>query len=94
VVFDFGERSEVELVVHWAAGWQPEVLPRAWKHSSAAGAVEASVDVDGAGRTLVYRRRFDNVHRQAATAEQFNLVQALFEEAQRNDAQPLVLSRR
>jgi transglutaminase-like putative cysteine protease len=94
VVFDFGERSEVELVLHWAAGWQPEVLPRAWKHSSAAGAVEASVDVDGAGRTLVYRRRFDNVHRQAATAEQFNLVQALFEEAQKNDAQPLVLSRR
>jgi transglutaminase-like putative cysteine protease len=94
VVFDFGERSEVELVVHWAAGWQPEVLPRAWKHSSPAGAVETSVDVDGAGRTLVYRRRFDNVHRQAATAEQFNLVQALFEEAQKNDAQPLVLSRR
>ena len=94
VVFDFGERSEVELVLHWAAGWQPEVLPRAWKHSSAAGAVEASVDVDGAGRTLVYRRRFDNVHRQAATAEQFNLVQALFEEAQKSDAQPLVLSRR
>jgi hypothetical protein len=94
VVFEFGERSEVELVVHWAAGWQPEVLPRAWKHSSAAGAVETSVDVDGAGRTLVYRRRFDNAHRQAATAEQFRLVQALFEEAQKSDAQPLVLSRR
>lgn len=94
VVFEFGERSEVELVLHWAAGWQPEVLPRAWKHSTAAGAVETSVDVDGAGRTLVYRRRFDNAHRQAATAEQFHLVQALFEEAQKSDAQPLVLSRR
>jgi hypothetical protein len=94
VVFDFGERSEVELVLHWAAGWQPEVLPRAWKHDSAAGAVETSVDVDGAGRTLVYRRRFDNAHRQAATAEQFRQVQALFEEAQKSDAQPLVLSRR
>ena len=94
VVFDFGERSEVELVLHWAAGWQPEVLPRAWKHDSAAGAVETSVDVDGAGRTLVYRRRVDNAHRQAATAEQFRQVQALFEEAQKSDAQPLVLSRR
>ncbi len=97
VVFEFAERSEGELIVHWAAGWQPEVLPRAWKHSTAstaAGAVETSVDVDGAGRTLVYRRRFDNAHRQAATAEQFHLVQALFEEAQKSDAQPLVLSRR
>jgi Domain of Unknown Function with PDB structure (DUF3857)/Transglutaminase-like superfamily len=94
VAFDFGERSEVDLVLHWAAGWQPEVLPRAWKHDSAAGAVETSIAVDGAGRTLVYRRRFDNAHRQAATAEQFRLVQELFEEVQKNDAQPLVLSRR
>jgi transglutaminase-like putative cysteine protease len=94
VVFEFGERSEVELVLHWAAGWQPEVLPRAWTHSSAAGAVETSVDVDAAGRSLVYRRRFDNAHRQAGTADQFRLVQALFEEAQKSDAQPLVLSRR
>jgi Domain of Unknown Function with PDB structure (DUF3857)/Transglutaminase-like superfamily len=94
VAFDFGERSEVDLVLHWAAGWQPEVLPRAWKHDTAAGAVETSIAVDGAGRTLVYRRRFDNAHRQAATAEQFRMVQELFEEAQKNDAQPLVLSRR
>ena len=69
VAFEFAERNEVELTLHWAAGWQPEVLPRAWKHNSAAGAVETSVDVDGAGRTLVYRRRFDNSHRRAATAD-------------------------
>jgi transglutaminase-like putative cysteine protease len=94
VVFDFGERNEVELTLHWAAGWQPDVLPRASSHQSAAGAVVASVDVDAAARSLVYRRRFDNVHRKATTAEQFHLVQALFEEAQKSDAQPLVLSRR
>jgi hypothetical protein len=94
VVFDFGERSEVELTLHWAAGWQPDVLPRAFSHQSAAGAMVTSVDVDGAARTLVFRRRFDNVHRKAATAEQFRLVQELFEEAQKSDAQPLALSRR
>ncbi|HVR06451.1 MAG TPA: hypothetical protein VMW75_00260, partial [Thermoanaerobaculia bacterium] len=94
VAFDFGERSEVELTLHWPAGWRPDVLPRAASHQSAAGAVVASVEVDSAARTLVYRRRFDNVHRKASTTEQFQLVQALFEEAQKADAQPLVLSHR
>lgn len=94
VIFDFAERSEVELALHWAAGWQPEVLPRAWNHQSPAGAVVTSIDVDAANRTLVYKRRFDNAHRKAATAAQFTQVQALFDEAQKSDAQPLVLSRR
>jgi Domain of Unknown Function with PDB structure (DUF3857) len=93
-VFDYPERSELELIVHWSAGWSPEVLPRAASHETAAGAVVTSVDVDAAQRTLRFRRRFDNVHRKAATAEQFGLVQALFDEAQKSDAQTLVLSHR
>jgi hypothetical protein len=94
VSFEYGERSEVELTLHWPEGWQPETLPRPVSYQTAAGAVVSAVEVDAAKRTLTYRRRFDNIHRQAAGAEQFGMVQALFEEAQKSDAQPLVLSRR
>jgi hypothetical protein len=81
-------------VVHWAEGWQPDAVPRAARVQTAAGAMVATVTMDAAARTLTYQRRFDIAHRKAATAEQFHLVQALFEEAQKSDAQPLVLSRR
>jgi hypothetical protein len=94
VVFDYPERSEVELTVHWAEGWTPEVLPHAVNFQSAAGAVVTSVDLNATRRTLVFRRRFDNAHRKAATAAQYQQVQTLFEEAQKSDAQALVLSRR
>ena len=92
VALDFPEREEVELTLHWAAGWQPEVVPRAMDYQIAAGAVVAKVEVDAAKGTLVYRRRFDILHRKATTPEQFAQVQALFEEAQKSDAQPLVLA--
>ncbi len=94
VTFDFAERSEVDLTVRWAPGWQPDVLPRGARVQTAAGAVVATVAVDAASRSLTYQRRFDTAHRKAATAEQFQMVQALFEEAQKDDAQALVLSRR
>jgi transglutaminase-like putative cysteine protease len=94
VTLAFAERSEVDLVVHWAEGWQPDAVPRAARVQTAAGEVVATVTMDAAARTLTYQRRFDIAHRKAATAEQFHLVQALFEEAQKSDAQPLVLSRR
>jgi hypothetical protein len=93
VALDFPEREEMELTLHWAAGWQPEVVPRAVSYQIAAGAVVAKVEVDAAKGTLVYRRRFDLMHRQATTPEQFAQMQALFEEAQKSDAQALVLAR-
>jgi hypothetical protein len=92
VVLDFPEREEVELTLHWAAGWQPDVVPRAVNYQIAAGAVVSKVEVDAAKNQLVYRRRFDLVHRKATTAEQFAQVQVLFEEAQKSDAQALVLA--
>ncbi|HLX08379.1 MAG TPA: DUF3857 domain-containing protein [Thermoanaerobaculia bacterium] len=94
VVFDFAERSEVELTLRWAAGWQPDALPQAVSHQTAAGAVVTSVDLDAAGRTLVYRRRFDTSRRDATTGAQVKLLRALYEEAQKSDAQTLALSRR
>jgi hypothetical protein len=93
-VFDYAGRDETEIILRWPPGWQPDVLPRSVDHQSAAGAVVAHVETDGAKRTLVYTRRFDNTHRKAATPEQFGLLQALFEEAAKSDAQALAFSHR
>jgi Domain of Unknown Function with PDB structure (DUF3857)/Transglutaminase-like superfamily len=93
VEFPFAERTEVELTLHWAAGWRPEVLPAASHYQTFAGAIFTSVDVDAANRTLTYHRRFDEAHWKMVSAEQFAMVQQLFEEAQKIDAQSLVLAR-
>jgi hypothetical protein len=94
VAFDFPEREEMDLELHWAAGWRPEVVPPAVAYETAAGAVIVKAEIDAAHRTLVYHRRFDNAHRMAATPEQFAQVQALFDVVQQADAQTLVLARR
>jgi Domain of Unknown Function with PDB structure (DUF3857)/Transglutaminase-like superfamily len=94
VLFDFADRDEIELAVHWPRGWKVDARPRPWRHESAAGAIVTDLEVDPAARTFVYRRRLDVVHRKAATTEQFNLVQTLFAEAKQNDAQPLVFAHR
>jgi hypothetical protein len=94
VLFDYPESEELELTLHWATGWRPEVVPPATAYETAAGTVVAKAEIDAGNRTLVYRRRFDNVHRKAATAEQFAQVQALFDALQQTDAQTLVLARR
>jgi Domain of Unknown Function with PDB structure (DUF3857)/Transglutaminase-like superfamily len=94
VVFDYPESEELELTLHWAAGWRPEVVPPAMAYETAAGTVAAKAEIDAGNHSLVYRRRFDNAHRRATTGEQYAQVQALFDALQQTDAQTLVLARR
>jgi hypothetical protein len=94
VAFPFASREEVELTVHWAAGWRPEVLPAARQVATFAGAVVTQVDVDAASRTLTYHRRFDRAHWKTVTADQYRLIQHLYGEAEKSDAQALVLAHR
>jgi hypothetical protein len=94
VAFPFASREEVELTVHWAAGWSPEVLPAARQVETFAGAMVTRVDVDAANRTLTYHRRFDRAHWKTVTADQYRLIQHLYGEAEKSDAQALVLAHR
>ncbi len=94
IAFPYAERDEVELTVHWPAGWRPEVMPLAANYRTFAGAMVANVELDEAHNTLSYHRRFDKAHWKTVTPEQFDMTQQLFEEAQKVDAQALVLARR
>jgi transglutaminase-like putative cysteine protease len=94
VLFDFADRDEVELELTWPEGWAVEAVPAAAKHESDAGAVSAQVEVRAPERALTYRRRLDLAKKQFASREDCERVRALFGEAEKSDAQALVLVRR
>jgi hypothetical protein len=58
------------------------------------GALAVSVEVDEAARSLVYRRRLDFILRQLGTLQLYEEARSLFDQAEKSDAQTLVLVRR
>ncbi|HVR94975.1 MAG TPA: DUF3857 domain-containing protein [Thermoanaerobaculia bacterium] len=93
VLFDYPDRDEVQLSVHWPEGWKPEALPKAIAHASPVGAVSATVELDAAARILTYRRRFDLTTRVVPLPGSYQKLQTLYNEVEKHDAQALVLVR-
>jgi transglutaminase-like putative cysteine protease len=93
ILFDFADRDDVELTLRWPEGWEPEALPNDAQALNAAGALQTSVTVDEAARRLTYKRRLEIKQRYVALP-QYGIVQSLFTQAEKNDAQALVLVRR
>jgi transglutaminase-like putative cysteine protease len=93
VLFAFADRDETEVTLRWPEGWVLEALPAGKQALTAAGAFEARVELDEAARRAVYRRRLDIKDRQFAR-QHYPAVQSLFGQAERSDAQPLVLMKR
>jgi hypothetical protein len=93
VLFAFADRDEMEVTLRWPEGWVLETLPAGKQALTAAGAFEASVELDEAARRAVYRRRLDIKDRQFAR-QHYPAVQNLFGQAEKSDAQPLVLVKR
>jgi hypothetical protein len=91
VLFEFGDRDDLELSLRWPAGWKIEKTPKAAKHESAAGALAVAVEVDEAARALTYRRRLDITRKTFESRELFEAVRTLFAETEKSDGQPLVL---
>jgi hypothetical protein len=94
VVFDELYRDEVELKLHWPAGWQLDARPQEKNLSAKAVSISSHVEVNAADRTLIYKRRFDVSQRQIATSQEYENVRGLYAEVEKNDAQKLVLVRR
>jgi cellulose synthase operon protein C len=94
VVFVELFRDEVELKLHWPAGWQVETKPQERNLTAKVVSISSRVEVNAAERTLVYKRRFDISQRQIAAAKEYENVRNLFAEVEKNDAQKLVLVRR
>jgi Domain of Unknown Function with PDB structure (DUF3857) len=93
ILLPFADRDELELQVSWPNGWAPAVLPPTAKFASAAGTLEVEASVDATARSLRFRRRFDMVRREANDRAQMSELYSLYTEAQKNDAQALVLVR-
>jgi transglutaminase-like putative cysteine protease len=93
VLFSFADRDEAEVTVRWPEGWTVETLPASKQAITAAGTFEVSVETDEAGRRAIYRRRMDIKDRQFAR-QHYPAVQSLYGQAEKSDAQPLVLMKR
>ena len=94
VQLPFADRDEVELTVTWPAGWEVESLPLAATFENAAGTLVASAEVEAEAHRLHYRRRLDVVRAEFTTATDYRAIRALYAEAERHDAQNLVLVHR
>ncbi len=93
VQFSFADRDQVELHLSWPAGWQVAALPEAVAFRSQAGELVAGVEIDEAGRSLTYQRRFDVTSRDLASRELYAEVRGLYGAVESHDAQGLVLVR-
>ncbi len=94
VMFGFADRDETELRLRWPEGWKVDTKPAAVNLQNKAGALAVSVEVDEAGRSLVYRRKMDIVKRELTTTLQYHDVRTLYGKAEKSDAEPLALVRR
>lgn len=94
VMFDYPDRDEVELRLRWPEGWKVETRPKPASSQGRVGALAVSVDVDEAGRSLVYRRRLDFLQRQLGTLQLYEEARKLFDLTEKSDAETLVLVRR
>lgn len=94
VLLGFPERGEVELKLSWPEGWKVDAKPAAASLKNRVGELAVSVDVNEAARSLVYRRRLDVTQRELATLQLYEEIRSLYSDAEKNDAQALVLVRR
>ncbi len=91
VQFAFADRDQVELSLSWPEGWEVAALPEAARFQSSAGELVAGVELDQAGRHLIYTRRFDLFHRELTARELYAEVRDLFGAVESHDAQGMVL---
>jgi hypothetical protein len=94
VLFVYPDRDEVELRLRWPEGWQVETRPKPAASQNRVGALAVSVEMDEAGRSLVYRRRLDLTQRQLGTLQLYEEARSLFGQTEKSDAEALVLVRR
>jgi len=93
ILFEFADRGEVELHLAWPAGWAVQAQPQAVRQESDAGTFTAEVAVREAERALTYRRRLEIRQRQFVKVDACDRLRALYDAAEKSDAEPLVLVR-
>ncbi len=93
VQLSFADRNEVLLSVSWPESWELDLVPEAFRFRGDVGAVESIVEVDESAGHLTVKRRFDvTTHRLGR--ELYATIRNLYAQAEKSDAQRLVLVRR
>lgn len=94
VVFDFADRDEIELRLRWPDGWKVESRPKDSALANATGALALTVEIAENDRSAVVKRRLDITRQTLSTSQEYDAVRSLFTEAEKSDAQTLLLVRR
>jgi hypothetical protein len=94
ILFSFADSDEVELKLRWPDGWHIDTKPEPMRIDNPDGALAISLDVDTAGKSLVYHRRLDVKRKELNTVGELDDIRSLFAAAEKSDAQTLALSRR
>ncbi len=92
VVFDFADREEVELRLRWPEGWKIEGRPKNTSFTNPTGAL--TVEINEGDRSAVVKRRLDVTRQTLTSTLEYDAVRSLFAEAEKSDAQKLLLVRR
>ncbi len=93
ILLPFADRNDTELSLSWPEGWEIDVLPKGLDYAGPAGAFVSRVEADAANRTVKYSRRFDISQREFGSPPWIQAIRTLHDEAERHDAQSLVLVR-
>lgn len=93
VLFPFPDCDQVELRLQWPEGWKLDTQPKPVTLRNRAGELTVAMEVDDAGRSLVYRRRLAIPKRQLDTTGEYHDARALFRAAETSDAEALGLVR-
>lgn len=91
VLLNYASRTDLTLELTWPEGWALEVPPAEAEHESLAGVYRNQVEHDPAARSLRFDQRFE-VRRGAFDAgPQYEALRNLYSQAEKADAQDIVL---
>jgi hypothetical protein len=94
VRLDFGSQDDVVANVSWAEGWSVSSMPPTVAKPGTPGFFSASTKADLAARTLRFERTLQIRSREPKSPSEFVALHGLYAEAEKADAQALLLVRR
>jgi hypothetical protein len=94
VLLDHHGVEEVEVTVAWPKGWTPSPPPPTSSMEAGIASYRIDTKADPGGTTLSYKRRLEIRKREPADRTEFGALRNLFAEAEKRDAQTVVLTRR
>jgi hypothetical protein len=94
VMFDHGGLEEVELRLTWPKGWAVVTPPQAVSSDAGIAAYRVEATVDALANTLTYKRSMQIRKRELDDRVEFAALRNLYTEAEKRDAQAVVIARR